>query len=110
MGKLRFRSHVVVGALSTEGGTKVQDIFHGTVSIDPPSIAADAEGTATATISGAATTDLVFVTAPSNLDAGLIPKGATITSGNTLTVTIANESGGTIDAAAKNWAYLIVRP
>lgn len=89
------------------GGTAIAKIMHGTVSVDPPNISNNQTATFTVTITGAATTDCIFLTPPSAIE-NLIFEGATITSADTVTIKLANESGGAINGSDRTWCYLIV--
>lgn len=89
-------------------GTPLQMILAGTVDINPPSIGANTQGSASATITGAQTTDLVFVKPP-QLASGLVFVGAAITAANTLTVYLHNVTAAAIDDTAKTWHYLLIR-
>lgn len=81
----------------------------GTVTGDnPASIAAGAEGTVTLTISGADTSDLVFVTARALL-AGLVVVEATVTAANTVEVKLLNTGGSGLDDAASSFDYMLVK-
>lgn len=89
-------------------GTPLALLNAGTVSIDPPSIGANTQGSASATISGALTTDLIFVKPP-QLATGLVFVGAAITAANTLTVYLHNVTAAAIDDTAKTWHFLLLR-
>lgn len=84
-------------------------IEFGTVTSDNvASIAAGAEGSATLTITGADTGDLVFVTARALL-AGLVVCEATVTAANTVVVKLLNTGGGALDDAASDFDYMLVK-
>jgi hypothetical protein len=68
-------------------------------SINFASIANGAVGTADLTVPGAAVGDLVLLNLPSTLTAGLTATGL-VTAANTVTIRLANGSGGAIDLAA----------
>lgn len=81
----------------------------GTVTSDNvASIGAGAEGSATLTITGADTTDLVFVTARGLL-AGLVVVEATVTASNTVVVKLLNTGGGALDDGASDYDYMLVK-
>ena len=84
-------------------------IITGTVSVDLPSIANAAVGEVTLTISGAAAGDVVVLSAPATLTAGLAPCGARVTAANTVKLRVANLSGGAVDEAAGTWSYVLIR-
>ncbi|MFA5356461.1 MAG: hypothetical protein WC301_03550 [Candidatus Omnitrophota bacterium] len=90
-------------------GTAFTGLLHGAVAVNPPSIAAAASTTLTVTVTGAATTDRIFLTPPSAIEADLFYQGATITSANTVTIRIGNEGTGAVDGASRNWTYLLIK-
>lgn len=77
-------------------------------SSNPASIAAAAEGTATLTITGVDSTDLVFLN-PRALAAGLIMKKATVTGADTVTVTLFNGTGLAVDDVATDYDYVLIK-
>ena len=88
---------------------KGADIEIGTVtSADPASIAADSAGTVALTVTGAATTDIVFVNARALPD-GVVVQGATVTAANTVTVQLQNTTESAVDADATSFEYLLVK-
>jgi hypothetical protein len=90
-----------------EAGGLVREVHQ--VSLNPGSITTGALGTATATITGLTTADEVIGwNCPSVLEAGLHFKGADCTA-NTLTVTLENVTGGSIDGGAETWNFEILR-
>ncbi len=82
----------------TEEGAGVQEIH--SISINPTSLTTLTEVDITATITGVGASDLVVAFAPNDLEAGLVWKQAYVSAANTVTVTVANISGSTIDGAA----------
>lgn len=90
-------------------GVRGARIEFGTVTSDnPASIAAGAEGTAVVTITGADTSDLVFVNARALL-AGLVVVEATVTAANTVSIKLLNTGGGALDDAASDFDYMLVK-
>jgi len=77
----------------------------GTVSVDPPSIAAGAATNVDVTVSGLETTDYVIVVCTSDLEAGLIPIAAYVPSANTLRIRLYNPTAAAIDGASRTWAW-----
>jgi len=115
-GSKRWKDLFLQGDLDVAGkaklgvhSTAVGFFKKGSVSIDPLSIAGGDTYTANITaVSGAVSGDQVFVTAPHNLEAGLLLKGArAVTDG--LEIVIYNSGSGATNGAAKNWHYLILR-
>lgn len=81
---------------------------YGTVAVDPASLTTGSEGNTDVTITGAKTGDLVFMSPPATLDSGLVFKGASVQSADTVRVVLRNASGSTVDGASLTWSYLIV--
>ncbi|MCC6989951.1 MAG: hypothetical protein IT181_13180 [Acidobacteria bacterium] len=79
-----------------------------TVSVNPASIAAGAEGTATATVTGAQIGMRIFATLGADVTVGLYLRGARVTAVNTVTFDYANHSGGAIDEAAHSVHVLLL--
>lgn len=88
-----------------KAGTPLYGVKAGTISLDLPSIAANATGTVTFTLTGAKAGDVVVMTPPATLNDDLIPKGAIVTANNTVTVYVYCATG-TVDDTAKTWSYL----
>jgi hypothetical protein len=76
-----------------------------TVSVDPPSALAGATVTVPITVTGAKVSrqHKVVVVPPATLEAGLVALSSPITSANTATISIQNQTAGTIDGAPRNW-------
>ena len=81
-----------------------------TFTLDPASIAADAQGTEVVTIPGAKAGDMVFAS-PEAPDKHLLPSGAKVTADDTVTVYINNNFTATtaLDGASKTWSLMIVK-
>lgn len=77
-------------------------------SVNPPSIATNAVGTATATITGLAVGDAVTAIPPVALELGLVCISAIVTAANTVTLFILNTTGGTIDGASRTWTFVVI--
>jgi hypothetical protein len=92
------------------GAMSWRPVLYGTVTVDPPNIAANSSGTVAVTITGVQTGDLVFLTPPSGIEAALIFQGASVTGANTVTIQIRNVSGAAVDGAARTWSYMVIRP
>lgn len=98
-----------VGVSIGTGGTDLKLVKVGSVSIDPPSIAAGAAANVDVSVSGLQTTDIVFVECAADLEAGLIPLAAYVPAANTLRVRLFNSTAAAIDGAARTWNYLVFR-
>jgi hypothetical protein len=99
---------------TTGGGVKIGDstitgVVSGSVSINPPSIAATTRGAVNVTITGLSTSDIVVVAPPATLNDDLIFCGAAVTAANTLTVYLYNPTGSGIDDTAKTWTYKAIK-
>lgn len=99
---------IVEDSITVGGGTPITKIVSGTASVNLPSILTGATGSATFTVTGADTDDVVVINPPS-LTSGLAFAGAAVTSANTVTVYALNASGGTIDEAAKTFRYALIK-
>lgn len=102
------RGTAAVGALAVGTGSTIKGIKVGSASVNLPSIATGATGSATFTVTGAAVGDVVIVNPPS-LTSGLAYAGAVVSAANTVTVYALNASGGTIDEAAKTFYYAWIK-
>ena len=99
------KGEVAVGALQVGDHDMVYGIEFGTVSIDPASINATTRGGTTFTLTGAATTDIIIVNPPSDLNDDLIYCGAAVTAADTVTVYLYNPTAGSINQAAATFSY-----
>jgi hypothetical protein len=98
-------------ALATAGNkVSPQNLYQsGTVSIDPPNITANTRASVSVTIENVAPGDFVIMNPPSGLNAGLAYAGAIVAAADTVTVFIANITGGGINDGANVWEYMAVR-
>jgi hypothetical protein len=83
-----------------------KDLLVGTVTIDPPSIAAGSTVNVDVTVPGLTTSHRVIVMCQSDLEHGLIPIAAYVPAANTLRVRITNFTAAAIDGAARTWFYI----
>jgi hypothetical protein len=83
-----------------------KSLLVGTVTIDPPSIAAGSTANVDVTVSGLTTSHCVLVMCQSDLEHGLIPIAAYVPAANTLRVRITNFTSAAIDGAARKWFYI----
>lgn len=88
------------------GGTTIKAIKYGTISADLPSISTAQTGSVTATITGVASGDMVFIMTPTTSLTGLVLTGINVTSANTVTVYALNASGTSQDASAITIPYI----
>lgn len=79
------------------------------VSVNPTSLATLAEVDMSITITGVVTTDIVTSMVSNNLEVGLIWKNAYVSAADTVVVTVANISAGTIDGAACTGYLTIIK-
>lgn len=88
---------------------EVGEVLKKTVSVNPPSIAANDGDVVAVTVTGAVVGDEVVAIAPSDLEAGLFPGQAWVSAANTVQLPLYNYTGGAIDGAAKNWSFVLRR-
>ena len=99
------KGEVAVGALQVGDNDTVYGIEFGTVAIDPASLGATTRGGTTFTLTGAATTDIIIVNPPSDLNDDLIFCGAAVTAADTVTVYLYNPTAGSINQASATFSY-----
>lgn len=107
-GDLQFRAN-------TPGGDVIGDNFAGiyfgsATSSNPASIDAGAVGTCTLTVTGIATSDILCGLVPAAMADGLVVESATISSANTITISLFNPTAAPVDSAAFACTYLVIRP
>jgi len=95
--------HIIKGSIPH---AKLKDFMIGTVSVDPPSIAAGASANVDVTVSGLKTTHKIVAMCQSDLEAGLVPQAAYVPAADTLRVRLYNPTGAPIDGAARDWLYI----
>lgn len=90
-------------------GVKGAWIEFGTFSLDPASIAAAAQGTETATITGAKVGDLIFINVEA-IETKISAVGAKVTATDTVTIYLNNTYDATtaVDGGAKTYSYMLV--
>ena len=86
------------------------DVISGTVSIDPPSIAAGATANVDVTVTGLTTSHKVIVLCQEDLEHGLVCIGAYVPAADALRVRVTNWTAAAIDGVARTWAYLVFIP
>lgn len=79
------------------------------VSVNPTSLTTLTEVDISVTITGVVTTDKVIAAMSNDLEAGLIWKNAYVSAADTVVVTVANISSGTIDGAACTGYLTIIK-
>lgn len=92
--------------LSFQGQGKV---ITGTVSVNPASVAAATCAETSVTISGALVGDVIVMSPPASLEAGLCASGARVSAADTVQVRLCNVTAGAVDGAALTWSYVIIR-
>jgi hypothetical protein len=98
------RGTAAVGALAVGTGTVVKGVKYGTAAVDFASVTNGETGSATFTVTGAATADIVIVNPPA-LTTGLVFGGASVTAANTVTVYVTNASAAPIDESEVTFKY-----
>jgi hypothetical protein len=109
-GSTKIRAETITGDRIAKG-TITRDrleksLLVGTVTIDPPSIAAGSTANVDVPVPGLTTSHRVLVMCQSDLEHGLIPIAAYVPAANTLRVRITNFTGAAIDGAARTWFYI----
>ena len=99
------RGEAAVGALQIGDNDTVYGIEFGTVAIDPASISTVSRGATTFTLTGAATTDIIIVNPPSDLNDDLIFAGAAVTAADTVSIYLYNPTGSAINETSKTFSY-----
>lgn len=84
-------------------------IKSGTISVDPASIATLESSETSVTISGAAVGDIVIMNPPASLETGLVASGARVSATDTVLVRLSNMTAGSVDGAARDWTYTLIR-
>lgn len=101
--------NVASSSVAVGGGTALTYVNKSTVSVDLASIGTLAVVEATVTVTGAATGDAVIATPPAALAAGLMVVGAYVSAANTVKLRVYNSTGGSVDEAAANWIFTLIR-
>jgi hypothetical protein len=109
-GSQKIRRETITGDRIAKG-TITRDrleksLLVGTVTIDPPSIAAGSTANVDVSVPGLTTSHKVLVMCQDNLEHGLIPIAAYVPSDGTLRVRITNFTSAAIDGAARTWFYI----
>lgn len=95
MSDTNLDSLVLEGSLKVGGETVFSSVFNGSDTWDPGSIANGAEEAKDVTVTGAALGD--FVLAAPSIDITDLTISATVTAADTVTVVLANNTGGAVD-------------
>lgn len=111
MGNTHFKGPVISqnGFKITQSGQAITYVKSGTVSVNPASLATLASSETSVTISGAAVGDIVIMNVPASLETGLAFSGARVSATDTVLVRLTNVTAGSVDGAALNWTYSIIR-
>jgi hypothetical protein len=99
------KGEAAVGALQIGDNDMVYGIEFGTVEIDPANLNATTRGATTFTLTGAATTDIIIVNPPADLNDDLIFCGAAVTAADTVSIYLYNPTAGAINQAAATFSY-----
>jgi hypothetical protein len=97
-----------VGDRRTLPGSDITRIKTGTFTLNPASIADQAQAEQTVTVTGLTTADKVVLFPPAGFEA-LLVGGARVSAANEVKFVLGNLSGGAIDAASATWSYLAIR-
>lgn len=82
--------------------------FGRVTSSNPASIGAGAVGTATLTISGVDSSDVIFL-APRAIATGLVLQDWVCSGTDTVTITLYNPTAGSVDDAASDYDYMLIK-
>ena len=104
LGHARFGGPVADASSGTMGQRHKRTA---TATLDFPSVAAGGVQTLPVSVPGAKAGEPVAVRPPNGLDANLVV-GAKVTAANTVTVSVANPTGGAIDPASGSWTVHVV--
>jgi len=99
------KGEAAVGALQIGDNDMVYGIEFGTVAIDPANLNATTRGATTFTLTGAATTDIIIVNPPADLNDDLIFCGAAVTAADTVSIYLYNPTAGAINQASATFSY-----
>lgn len=95
----------LLNTLTGNGATKSVRVY--SQSLDVASVAANTSAEQTFTVTGLATTDVVFVNKPS-LSAGLVVGNARVSAADTLALTFGNLTGSPIDPGAETYTVVAI--
>jgi hypothetical protein len=107
-----IQADAVTGAKVSNGSLTTTDFSPASnvVSFDPVSVGAlTCVNQTISPVNGVAVNDHVIISAPSTLNAGLVPFGVVQPTANTVTFRLCNFTAAAINAAAANWGYVIIR-
>lgn len=107
----RFKGPVISdnGFKITEDGQALETLTQGTVAVNPASISANACAETAVTITGAAVGDMVLLSPPASLEAGLCASGARVSAANTVQIRLCNVTGDAVDGAERTWQYILIK-
>lgn len=89
-------------------GATIEKVLTASASLSVADILAYDDGTATMTVTGAVSGDVVILALPAGMPAGMIVRGD-VTAANTVTVRIYNATAATITAASYTVRALVIR-
>lgn len=109
-GNLSVNNQMDTNTLTVGNETIINGLRTGFLTINPPAIAGNSNGTLTISAGDIGASDRIFLTPPSNLESGLVFVGArAIDNSNEIEITLRNTTGANINGAPKDWAYLLVK-
>lgn len=101
--------NVASSSVNIGGGGAFTYAKKAAVTVDPASIAAGAIAEETVTVSGAVAGDLVLVSPPTTLNAGIGVVGAYVSAADTVKLRLLNSTGGAVDIASASWIFGLLR-
>jgi len=97
-----FNAGIAVG-----NGTVITKVLSATAILDFPNINSNSSSTLTMTVIGALDGDIALLAPPAALESGLVYVGR-VSSADTVTVLLHNQSGSAIDPASATWRAMVI--
>lgn len=93
--------------ITTAGTLPFATLGHTSADLTPAAVAADTSAEQTFTVAGLDVGDVVFVSGPSTAGIGIV--GARVSAANTLAITYANSTAGSLTPAAGTYQIGVIR-
>jgi hypothetical protein len=81
----------------------------GVIPVDPEVVDANSNKLVEVELPGARVGDVIFVTAPINIDAGIVLAGAQVSGDDEVTFNVRNVTAGEISCTEKEWQIMILK-
>jgi prepilin-type N-terminal cleavage/methylation domain-containing protein len=113
-GTLKVDTEAQVKTLKvSDNGTPMSGIYNGQITVDPPNIGADSNGTVSVNPPSGITIesgDRVFLTPNKSLKSGLLMVGAFANSStNKIDITLRNTKSSAVNGEVRSWYYLLIK-